>query len=112
MSAFTLVETTAQHIQRARAVQRQLAATSQRGRKIPDLLVAAAAEDAGLTVLHYDADFDLISAVTNQRCEWVNRPGQSTSRDLRERLARQVPRAPRHQQREGRRPHCGRSAGG
>jgi hypothetical protein len=22
-------------------------------------------------VLHYDADFDLISEVTGQRCEWV-----------------------------------------
>jgi hypothetical protein len=24
-----------------------------------------------LVVLHYDADFDRISAVTGQRCEWV-----------------------------------------
>ncbi|MGV1009184.1 MAG: PIN domain-containing protein [Dermatophilaceae bacterium] len=75
LSAFTLVETTAQHIQRARAVQRLLAATRQRGRTIPDLLLAAAAEDAGLTVLHYDADFDLICAVTNQGCDWVISPG-------------------------------------
>ena len=48
-----------------------LAAKHQRGRKIPDLLIAAAAEAHGLTVLHYDADFDRISAVTGQRCEWV-----------------------------------------
>jgi predicted nucleic acid-binding protein len=34
-------------------------------------LVAAAAEDANLVVLHYDADFDRIAAVTGQRCEWV-----------------------------------------
>jgi predicted nucleic acid-binding protein len=44
-------------------------------RKIPDLLVAAAAEEAGLTVLHYDTDFDTISAVTGQACEWVTPPG-------------------------------------
>jgi predicted nucleic acid-binding protein len=71
LTAFQLVETDAGHVQRARQVQRLLAARSQRGRKIPDLLVAAAAEEAGLTILHYDADFDRIAAVTGQRCEWV-----------------------------------------
>ena len=75
LTAFTLLETTARHVQRARQVQRVLAAQSQRGRKIPDLLVAAAAEEAGYTVLHYDADFDLISAATGQACEWVVSPG-------------------------------------
>jgi predicted nucleic acid-binding protein len=48
-----------------------LAGRSQHGRKVPDLLVAAAAEDAGLVVLHYDADFDRIAVVTGQKCEWV-----------------------------------------
>lgn len=38
---------------------------------MPDLLIAAAAESLGLTVLHYDADFDRIAAVTGQPCEWV-----------------------------------------
>jgi predicted nucleic acid-binding protein len=71
LGAFDLVETTAQHVTRALQVQRLLASRSQRGRKIPDLLVAAAAEALDLTVLHYDADFDLISAVTQQRCQWV-----------------------------------------
>ena len=75
MSAFGLVETDARHVQRARQVQRMLAGRSQRGRKVPDLLVAAAAEDAGLVVLHYDADFDRIAAVTGQKCEWVAAPG-------------------------------------
>lgn len=71
MSTFELVETTAEHVKRARQVQRLLAARHQRGRKIPDLLVAAAAEARDLTVLHYDSDFDRIAAVTGQRCEWV-----------------------------------------
>jgi predicted nucleic acid-binding protein len=75
LDAFELVETTAEHIQRARHVQRMLAAISQRGRKVPDLLVAAAAEQAGYTVLHYDADFDLIASVTGQPCQWVVPPG-------------------------------------
>jgi len=75
LMAFGLVETEARHFQRARQVQRMLAGRSQHGRKIPDLLVAAAAEDAGLVVLHYDADFDRIAAVTGQECEWVVAPG-------------------------------------
>lgn len=75
LDAFLLVETTAEHIRRARQVQRMLAVNSQRGRKVPDLLVAAAAEHAGFAVLHYDADFDLIAAVTGQPCQWVVPPG-------------------------------------
>lgn len=71
LRAFELVETTADHMLRARQVQRLLAARHQRGRKVPDLLIAAAAEDRGLTVFHYDADFDRIAAVTGQRCEWI-----------------------------------------
>lgn len=69
--AFASVDTTAAHARRALQVQHLLARHSQRGRKIPDLLVAAAAEEHSLTVLHYDADFDLISAVTGQPCQWV-----------------------------------------
>jgi predicted nucleic acid-binding protein len=75
LSAFELVETEARHMKRARQVQRMLAGRSQRGRKVPDLLVAATAEEAGLIVLHYDADFDRIAAVTGQKCEWVAAPG-------------------------------------
>jgi predicted nucleic acid-binding protein len=71
LEAFRPVETTAAHVRRALQVQRLLAERSQRGRKIPDLLVAAAAEELDITVIHYDADFDLISSVTGQRCQWV-----------------------------------------
>ena len=73
--AFVLVETTAEHVQRACQVQRILGANSQQGRKIRDLLVAAAAELGGHTVLHDDADFDLIASVTGQPCQWVVPPG-------------------------------------
>jgi predicted nucleic acid-binding protein len=71
LDAFELVETTADHVRRARQVQRLLACKHQRGRKIPDLLIAAAAEGRSLSVLHYDADFDRIAAVTGQPCQWV-----------------------------------------
>lgn len=40
-----------------------------RAAKIPDLLIAAIAERAGLTVLHVDKDFDLIADVTGQPVE-------------------------------------------
>lgn len=57
---------------RAIEVQGLLAEKAQhRAASIPDLVVAAAAEHAGLTVLHYDADFDLIATVTAQPTEWV-----------------------------------------
>src|SRR6202011_3887583 len=71
LSVFELVETTAGHVRRARQVQRLLASRSQRGRKVPDLLIAAAAEQAGLTLLHYDNDFNLIARATGQNCQWV-----------------------------------------
>jgi predicted nucleic acid-binding protein len=71
LQIFELVETAADDVQRARQVQRLLAARYQRGRKIPDLLIAASAEANGLAVLHYDADFDRIASVTGQRTEWV-----------------------------------------
>jgi predicted nucleic acid-binding protein len=71
LDVFEAIETTATHVRRALHVQRLFAERSQRGRKIPDLLVAAAAEELGITVLHYDSDFDLISDVTGQSAQWV-----------------------------------------
>jgi predicted nucleic acid-binding protein len=75
LGVFELVESTAEHVRRARQTQRLLAARHQRGRKVPDLLIAAAAETRNLTVLHYDGDFDLIADVTGQACQWVVRAG-------------------------------------
>lgn len=42
-----------------------------RALSLVDALVAATAETRGLTVLHYDADFELIAALTGQPHEWV-----------------------------------------
>lgn len=59
-------------LDRAVEVQDILASKSQqRGARIADLLIAAAAEEADLVVLHYDRDFDVISGVTQQRTEWI-----------------------------------------
>lgn len=55
---------------RAVEVQLLLADRGQhRGPSIPDLLIAAAAELGGLTVLHVDKDFDLIAGLTGQPVE-------------------------------------------
>jgi hypothetical protein len=57
---------------RAITVMERLARRGQhRAVSIPDLLIAAVAERVGLTILHYDRDFDLIASVTRQRTEWV-----------------------------------------
>ena len=57
---------------RAMATHRELARTSQhRNFRLPDLIIAATAELNGATVLHYDADYDRIGAVTGQPTEWV-----------------------------------------
>jgi predicted nucleic acid-binding protein len=71
-SAWPFVPMDQQVLDRAVEVQELLAARNQqRGAKIADLLIAAAAEAAGLVVLHYDHDFDLIASVTHQPVEWI-----------------------------------------
>ncbi len=37
----------------------------------PDLLIAAAAEAAGVAVLHYDEDYERISSITGQHADWI-----------------------------------------
>jgi predicted nucleic acid-binding protein len=49
----------------------KLGGSLHRAPSMPDVMVAVAAERAGLTVLHYDKDFDLIADVTGQHCRWV-----------------------------------------
>ncbi len=56
----------------ARDTQRQLVESGRhRSAGVADLLVAATAAAAGLTVLHYDRDFEVIASVTGQQVEWV-----------------------------------------
>jgi hypothetical protein len=43
-----------------------------RAPSVPDLIIAAAAELAALTVLHLDKDFDLIAEITGQPMERLN----------------------------------------
>src|SRR3954452_21348134 len=60
-AVFEYVDTLEEDWQRVQEVQRAMAAASQhRSVKIPDLIISAVAEREGLTVLHYDQDFDAI----------------------------------------------------
>lgn len=43
----------------------------QRSVRHTDLLIAAAAEAAAISVLHYDEDYDRIAAITGQPVEWL-----------------------------------------
>lgn len=66
------VDVTSEAMDRALDVHRELAKESQHRRfSLPDLIIAATAELAGLTVLHYDEDYDRIAKVTGQPVEWV-----------------------------------------
>jgi hypothetical protein len=58
--------------ERALEVQAMLAERSEhRAVPLPDLLIAACAEGAALTVLHYDADYDRIAELTGQAVRWI-----------------------------------------
>jgi predicted nucleic acid-binding protein len=52
--------------------QRAAEGAASRFPSVPDLIIAATAELAGLTVLHFDKDFDLIASVTGQPAEWLD----------------------------------------
>ena len=66
------MDVTAQAMDRALDVHRQLAAVSQhRNFALPDLIIAATAALHGATVLHYDTDYDSIAEITGQPVEWV-----------------------------------------
>jgi predicted nucleic acid-binding protein len=75
LQAFRCIDVEAHHFDRARQIQRGLAELGLKGRKVPDLVIAAVAETASLTVLHYDADFDHIARFTGQPTEWIVRRG-------------------------------------
>ncbi len=70
LSAMTVEYLTPAIEDRAVEVQLLLAGQGQhRAPSIPDVIIAAAAELAGLTVLHLDKDFELIAGITGQPTE-------------------------------------------
>src|SRR5712691_3709035 len=72
LSSFAVVPTTDGDHRRALDIQAALATRSQhRAISLVDALLAAIAEARDLTVLHYDADFELIAHVTHQPHHWI-----------------------------------------
>jgi predicted nucleic acid-binding protein len=70
--AFTRIAMEQQDFDRAADLMSALArAGKHRAAGIPDLLIAAVAERAGLILLHYDADFDVLAAHSRLKAEWV-----------------------------------------
>ncbi|MFD5946944.1 PIN domain nuclease [Streptomyces collinus] len=58
---------------RSRIVQEQLTAKGEHRSAGPlDLLVAAAAEEAGLTLLHFDRDFETLARTTGQPVRMID----------------------------------------
>jgi predicted nucleic acid-binding protein len=63
---------TAEAGSRALQVQRELAHRGlHRVAKPPDLLIAAIAETAGVSLVHYDSDYDHIAEITGQPTQWI-----------------------------------------
>jgi predicted nucleic acid-binding protein len=48
-----------------------IAAGNWKALSVSDLVIAATAERNGVTVLHYDGDYDMIASVTGQSMRWV-----------------------------------------
>jgi predicted nucleic acid-binding protein len=71
LAAFASVAMPEELWQRAREVQVLLAANGDH-RQVPpaDLLIAAAAEHAGVPLVHYDRHYERIGAVTGQEQRW------------------------------------------
>ena len=71
-SAYEYLPTDDEHWQRAFAAQRALAQAGQhRAVGIADLLTATLAAEHGLTLVHYDADFDTAATVLTLDHRWV-----------------------------------------
>jgi predicted nucleic acid-binding protein len=75
LSIHSLVPCGAPELKRALELQRLLAGAGLKGRKVPQLIIAATAELAHLSVLHYDKDFGHIASLTGQPHDWVVPPG-------------------------------------
>lgn len=74
--AYEYLPTDDEHWQTAFAAQRELARTgAHRAVGIIDLLTAAIAAEHRLTVVHYDADFDVVRSVMAFDGQWVSPRG-------------------------------------
>lgn len=78
LHAFDYLHTDDDSFTRALEVQRHaLNAGFHRALSLPDLLIAATAEQNRVTILHYDGDFDMIASLTGQPTQWVAPPSSA-----------------------------------
>ncbi len=72
LAAFEVVSMPSELWSRARRTQLALAANGDHRRVPPsDLLLAGAAEEAGVALIHYDRDYERIAAVSGLRHQWL-----------------------------------------
>lgn len=72
LAAFEAIPMSAGLWRRARETQLALARSGDHRRVPPaDLLLATAAEEAGVTLIHYDRDYERIAAVSELRHQWL-----------------------------------------
>ena len=77
LSALRPAPLTATVIRAAQAAMRALAHRSAGAHRIPiiDYLVAAAAQETGAAVLHYDRDYDTLAEIMEFESVWLASPG-------------------------------------
>lgn len=72
LAAFEVIPMPAQLWSRARETQLALATRGDHRRVPPaDLLLASAAEEAGVALVHYDRDYERIASASGLRQEWL-----------------------------------------
>lgn len=71
LASMRWLDTTHAALRRALDVQYDLLQSGKHRVPIPDLIIAATAEQHDAVVLHYDKDFDTIASVTGQPVRWV-----------------------------------------
>jgi predicted nucleic acid-binding protein len=75
-AAYEYLPTDDVHWQRAFDAQRELARTGRhRAVRVADLLTAVLAAEHGLTLVHYDADFDTAAQVLDFQHRWILQRG-------------------------------------
>ncbi|MER6994678.1 PIN domain nuclease [Streptomyces sp. NPDC000410] len=75
MRGFSYTPCDDEQLERALQIQNEALIRGSRALSFSDLLIAAVAEREGLTILHYDGDFDMIAEITGQWTRWVAEPG-------------------------------------
>ena len=71
LSVYKLVDVEPIDFHVALDLQRELAKAGLAKRKVPDLVIAEVAINNGLTLVHYDADFEFIATVSALKHGWI-----------------------------------------